>query len=247
MARPALIEIDLSGVKQLEAHYRSFTQAIDTAFPIAVNEAARFALKTSSDAMYKQVAFPPNYLKEPERFEISRFATQSDTTAKIDARGRGTSLYRFAKGNPTPQSTMGWEDEGKVAIKLGLNLSSGVRRRLRAEAASRNEATRLKVGVQVQIKPGGRVVDMPTAFVIGFANSYQVAVRLKGNRLPPGFQKKLMRIDEKYATKKDKDLYVLYGPSVDQVFNEVRADIEPDVVSFAFEEFRRQFFVRLRK
>jgi hypothetical protein len=238
MANKALAEIDLSFIKDIQLHFANTKAAVDAAFPITLNETARKALEIGGKAMVEQVRFPPNYFNEPKRFYIDEFATALNSKAVVSARARGTSLYRFALGSPTPDSTRGWED-GEGAVKLGINTASSVRRKTRKDTGK----TRLRIGVQVEVKPG-HVIDMPTAFVVNFNGNLQVAIKLKNGRFPPGFDKKI--IDAEPLGKRG-DLYVLYGPSVDQVFDKVRGQIEPDVMAFAQAEFRRQFFVRAQK
>lgn len=90
-------------------------------------------------------------------------------------------------------------------------------------------------GARVRIKPGGALAVMRRAFEM---------------RLKSGNRGLVIRTDgeEPYAAyapmplyKGKSDLWLLYGPSTDQVFNTVREDIAPDVAEFVGKEFDRQF------
>lgn len=92
---------------------------------------------------------------------------------------------------------------------------------------------------RVTVKPG-RPIAFPTAFLIrlrrgksltGDSFNVGLAVRLKeGERLKSKY---------KYVPFGG-GLYLLYGPSVDQVFNTVREDITPETTLFLRTEFVRQ-------
>lgn len=91
-------------------------------------------------------------------------------------------------------------------------------------------------GVTVQVQPG-RSVTLPRAFLLTLRNgNIGLAVRLK-----PG---EVMRhtIGAKLITTGPlAGVALLYGPSVDQVFRTVAADITPQVLDGVTTEFLRQF------
>lgn len=61
-----------------------------------------------------------------------------------------------------------------------------------------------------------------------------IAVRLKDGKLPAGLNKKQM-------VQVDGSLYLLYGPSVDQVFRDVRYDVQEPVADVLESSFLRNF------
>jgi hypothetical protein len=100
-----------------------------------------------------------------------------------------------------------------------------------------------KAGLRVEVKPGS-AQRLPGAFLIrlraGNANldtksNLGVAVRTKAGRIPPGY-KPLPIAD---------NLWLLFGPAVDQVFYSARTkqgvanDIAPDMANFMEREFQR--------
>jgi hypothetical protein len=94
-------------------------------------------------------------------------------------------------------------------------------------------------GVTVQIKPG-HSVTLPRAFLLTLRNgNIGLAIRLKpGEILANTIGAKLITSGPLAG------LALLYGPSVDQVFRTVAADITPAVLDDLQTEFLRQF-VRL--
>jgi hypothetical protein len=100
-------------------------------------------------------------------------------------------------------------------------------------------------GVDVTVKPG-RPANMPGAFLIKLkvgskpvtSDDFNIglAVRLKPGE-KPGSKHTMVQFDKLG----DPGLYLLYGPSVDQVFNHVRDIVEPPVMEFLTSEFYRQF------
>lgn len=93
-------------------------------------------------------------------------------------------------------------------------------------------------GVMVSVKPG-RQVKMRRAFFIklkgGGVDGFNtgVAIRLKSGE---PFEGRTKQFD-----KSDSGLYLLYGPSVDQVWTDVKEDILPSILQDTSAEFNRQF------
>lgn len=88
--------------------------------------------------------------------------------------------------------------------------------------------------VQVTVHPG-RQKKMGRAFAVNL-NSGNIGLAI---RLRPG--EKLQNIREFTPIELAKNVYILYGPSVDQVFQGVAVDIEPKVQEELEKEFYRQF------
>ncbi|MEL4071755.1 hypothetical protein WKW50_16545 [Ochrobactrum sp. GPK 3] len=101
-----------------------------------------------------------------------------------------------------------------------------------------------KKGVSVSVKPG-RNVDLPNAFLmklrsgsgnIDTVKNLGLAVRTKRGTRP----------DKAYKPVRVADgLWLLYGPSVDQVFKTVRQDVTPEVERTLEAEFTRLLEVKL--
>ena len=92
-----------------------------------------------------------------------------------------------------------------------------------------------KYGVTVQVKRG-RTRQIKRGFIIRLKNGNKgLAIRLKpGERLSNTTGAKQIGANT--------GLYLLYGPSVDQVFREVGPDKTPEVLAEVEQEFYRQFF-----
>lgn len=128
--------------------------------------------------------------------------------------------------------------------------------RLEARIAARQRPTSLarfsiggaiggRGGVQVRVKGGGATRNMARAFLLRLRQGTQLtedAFNLGlAIRLRPGetIANKRAMVAKQYG--KSGSLYLLYGPSVDQIFREVSAEIAPGVAEAATGEFLRQF------
>lgn len=105
-----------------------------------------------------------------------------------------------------------------------------------------------QVGVQVQVKKGGGIENLRRAFVVQLngdtdtRGNLGLAVRLKPGESLRGRSK---------STKLARNLYLLYGPSVQQVFLDnsgdgVASDMAPVVADKLADEFNRLFDARIR-
>jgi hypothetical protein len=101
-----------------------------------------------------------------------------------------------------------------------------------------------KAGVSIMVKPG-REEFLKESFLmrlsVGSAavttDNFNIGLAV---RLKPGQVLRNRHKAVKFSTR-DPNLYLLYGPSVDQVFNHVRDRIEPAVSKFLTSEFYRNF------
>lgn len=85
----------------------------------------------------------------------------------------------------------------------------------------------------VEVRPGNRE-RMDRAFIIGLSNgNLGLAIRLR-----PGERVENKRKMVSFS-KKDRNLYLLYGPSVDQVFRSVASDVAPGAAEYLEREFTR--------
>lgn len=91
----------------------------------------------------------------------------------------------------------------------------------------------LRKGVRVRVKAGKAGKTMKRAFLLKLKNGNKgLAVRLKRGD-------KMENKGKTYSN--DPGLYLLYGPSVQQVFQSVAPEIEPQVTKDLEREFNRQF------
>lgn len=88
-------------------------------------------------------------------------------------------------------------------------------------------------GVRVKLKGKGAVRQMNKAFMVNLrGGNTGVAIRLKGGQTP----NKAYR-----PVRLDNNLWLLYGPSVDQVFNTVANDKADEISDMVVKKFLRQF------
>lgn len=111
---------------------------------------------------------------------------------------------------------------------------------------NRDIATSRKFGVELGVKRGVAKQRIERAFLVRLragatANNDNFNLGL-AIRLKPG---EALR-NSTAAVKLDKGLYLLYGPSIDQIFREVGPKDAPDILQRIEREFYRQFF-RLTK
>jgi len=94
--------------------------------------------------------------------------------------------------------------------------------------------TPLKTGLTIRIKPG-RTEQLPKAFLMNFRSGYVgLAVRLA-----PG--DRLRNKHSALPLKAGSNVFLLYGPSVDQVFRGVASDISTPLSEALVTEFLRQY------
>lgn len=133
----------------------------------------------------------------------------------------------------------------RIAKKAhGTDLEASIVGRQRATSLARFTTdrdparARRRGGVNVEVKPGAAKF-MKGAFLVRLRagavktdtqHNLGLAIRLK-----PG---QTLR-NKKYATQLDRDVYILYGPSVDQVFRTVSDDMSPDALQYLEREFDR--------
>lgn len=108
------------------------------------------------------------------------------------------------------------------------------------------DATPGKVGVTVNVGKRSGAKKIPKAFAVKLKrgaslseDQYNVGVALRLKNGEPVRNKSRMK--QFGESGKKSTLYLLYAPSVSQVFEEVAVEIEPKVSSFLQREFLRQF------
>jgi hypothetical protein len=207
------LRVELRGLETVERYFSEAPGHARDALRFAVNDAARFAARRASVEIRRQVNFPRNYLGD---------ASNSDARLRITQMAKGGDLTAVISARQRPTS-------------LG-RFASGTP----TFGRSRGK------GARVKVKAGAGYRTIPNSFFLrlraGSSNlgesNIGLAIRLKrGERL----RRRAKGVTGLSAFGKDKNLYLLYGPSVDQVFRSVRDDIAPEVASRAEREFLRQF------
>ncbi len=149
-------------------------------------------------------------------------------------------------------------DPGKGRLKVSRYATAGD---LEGKITARQRGTSLarfviggaipgkRGGVHVQVKPGSARY-MKTAFAIRLRAGQQeaqgaepnigLAIRLKAGETIQNKKRQLIMMQRG----RNSNLYLLYGPSVDQVFRSVREDMIPDAETYLSNEFLRQLELR---
>ena len=135
---------------------------------------------------------------------------------------------------------VGYLEDGRLAVKSRANRSnlqaviSGRDRptSLARFAAGQDESNTRGRGVRVTIK-GGRTVTLKKAFIINLKDGNRgVAIPLPEGQAPSSSQG---------AKRIGRGMWLLYGPSVDQVFAGVADQVLPDLGQMLSNQFLRQF------
>lgn len=180
---------------------------------MAVNEGARFGRAAALREMNSQVMLGKKYL--------------SDNLLIKKAQGNVGEIRAVLTGVQRPVSLARYVASSARAAFLG------------AKKQPKN------MRVRVRTSSTGRV--MPKAFFVRLRSGREfsethfnvgLAIRLK-----PGQQVQGRHISGKPMAKtgSSASVYLLYGPSVDQVFRTVREDVSPDIAIRVRNEFGRQF------
>lgn len=94
---------------------------------------------------------------------------------------------------------------------------------------------RRAAGVVVNVS--GRRKIMPKAFVMNLRNGNEgLAIRL-----PKGQRPSRYKASKPLYSSRDSNVFLLYGPSVQQVFDDVAEDLQPELARYLNTEFLRQF------
>lgn len=190
---------------------------------------------------------------------IGAFPQATRTAARIAlndvAEGEGLAVYRKAINEQ-----IDFEDGYLTSDRLGVtnkatdsDLAVTITGRQRATSLARFargqsvQSTRRK-GVKVKVKRGGAAQLMERAWLVRLnrgssqsRDNFNVGLAI---RLEPG--ERLRNKREVRSVQLDQNVYLLYGPSVDQVFRDVAVTDTPPVLEKVGNEFFRQFF-RLTK
>jgi hypothetical protein len=148
--------------------------------------------------------------------------------------GRTASARRILAEVNFPASYLN-PSEGRLAVTkraAGTSLSAIIKGRDRPTSLARfvrGSKRPFKPGVSVEVKPG-RATFLKRAFIFPLRNgNLGLAVRTKNGPPAKAYKPKPL----------GRGLWLLYGPSVDQVFKSVRDEVAPDLGQRLEDEFNR--------
>ena len=217
MARE-VITVTTRGLKDFEKYLNEFPERTLEAARLSVNDTAKWARTQSSREMRRQVAFPAQYLDSAAdgRLYVSKRAKGNDLEAVITGRHRPTSLARFTSNVPT------------VLRQLSSPGGRGKRSGLKVRVSPGRTKT-MRRAFPLKLRAGNKDID--TDFNVG------IALRLPKGTAPLN---KRRAVPVKSNSQKS-DLYLLYAPSFDQVFQDVAKQFQEPAARRLEAEFLRQF------
>lgn len=191
---------------------------------------------------------------EEARSYFEEFPTLARTAARLainqvaDRQGRKLLMDDMLSQVAWPRSYLN-RDRFSVRKAYNENLEAVITARMRPTSLARFVKGQAAVsagrglgGVRVQVRPG-TTKTMQSAFLMRLRagasmsdTNFNLGLAI---RLKPG--ERILNKTKQSLTQLGHNLYLLYGPSVDQVFRTVAMDRAPDVVSMVQSEFYRQF------
>jgi hypothetical protein len=207
------VSIELRGLDAVERYYREAPAIAREAARFAVNDAAKFGARRASEEIRKQVRFSRTYLGN---------ASNADARLRIRKVAKGGDLEAVITARRRPTSLARFASGTPT---FGRTRGRGPRVKVKPGAGYRT----IKKGFFLRLRAGGSNLDQ---FNVG------LAIRMNPGEVLRNRNKGLTGLK---AFGSSKNLYLLYGPSVDQVFQTVRADIAPRVAAEAEKQFLRQF------
>ena len=191
---------------------------------------------------------------EEARSYFEEFPTIARTAARLsinqvaDRQGRKLLIDEMLSQVAWPRGYLD-RDRFNVRKAYNENLEAVITARMRPTSLARfvrgqaaAAAGRGMGGVRVQVRPGA-TKSMPSAFLMRLRagasmsdTNYNLGLAI---RLKPG--ERILNKTKQSLTQLGHNLYLLYGPSVDQVFRTVAMDRAPEIVSMVETEFYRQF------
>lgn len=171
------------------------------------------------------------------------------------AEGEGLAVYRKAVNEQIdyPDGYLTTDRLGVTNRATDNNLAVTITGRQRATSLARfargqTISSTARKGVRVKVKRGGAAKLMERAWLVRLnkgssadRDNYNLGLAI---RLEPG--ERLRNKKDVRSVQLDQNVYLLYGPSVDQVFRDVAVTDTPPVLEKVGNEFFRQFF-RLTK
>lgn len=162
-------------------------------------------------------------------------------TVNTVAKNTYTELKRKVMSNVNLKASYldGRDGRGKKRLEISQYAKQG---EIVAKLVGRDRATSLarfdarKVGRQITVKVKNRTKIIKSGLLLDFRGNRLVGLRVKKGETIRN--KKLQA--KKVSSSKNTDLYILYGPSVQQVVNQVAPEIIPDIEKKLGREFLRQ-------
>ncbi len=193
------VRIIAEGLTRMKRYLEAAPQLANRAAVLALNQIAeREAPKLLREGIEEETAFPEGYVQP--RIQVTRKAYHHRLEAVLAARGRPTSLARFARGQAP-----GGRQGVRVTVRPGAPVQMNRAFLIRLRAGKQLTDESFNLGLAVRVKPGEKV---------------------EGKRQMTSF---------------GGGLYLLYGPSVDQVMRTVADDKSPAILEALDDEFLRQF------
>lgn len=217
------VEITTRGLDSLLAYFKRLPSIAAEAEVLAVNDGIRFAHTAASRGIRDQVNFPARYLGAAasggnDRLKIVKYAKEGDAEAVLRGRERPTSLARFVVGSKaTGKRTAGRAVRVKVSAKGGAVTMPGAWL-MRLKAGKVLDDDTFNLGLAVRLKSAQSINKRSFVRAFGEAGFGEKPGKLQFGRM-----------------------YMLYGPSVAQVFDDVAVDIEGPVSTRVEAQFVRQF------
>lgn len=207
------VRIELRGLDSVERYFEQAPAVARDALKFAVNGAARFGARRASEEIRKQVRFSRTYLGD---------ASKPDSRLRISQVAKGGDLTAVITARRRPTSLARFATGTPT---FGRSRGRGPRVKIKPGSGYKT----IKNGFFLRLRAGASNLDR---FNTG------LAVRIRAGEMLRNRNKGLVGLQ---PFGKDKNLYLLYGPSVDQVFQTVRQDIAPATAEAAEKEFLRQF------
>jgi hypothetical protein len=187
--------------------------------------------------------------------QLERFPREASKAAKLainDTLDHGRTMAKrqiMSEVNLPASYLDGKSSEGRrlatrKVVRLGQEISGSIIGRRRPTSLYRYEARQLYAPAQkggrkkqgVSVKVDRTTKRIPKAFIMNLkGGNHGVAIRL------PKGQKPNRRWNGKPLYKNNtQNVYLLYGPSVNQVFDDVAEEIRPELNTYLGREFQRQ-------
>lgn len=184
--------------------------------PETVDEASMFAV---NEAITYGQAESSRRIREQVSLSASYIGSATDPNARLRVakKARRGDLEGVIAGRTRPTSL--------AQFMRGAKLGKGGYVKVKVSAAG--AAKRIPNAFPMKLRRGTGVYDPENA-------NEGVAVRLKDGKLPGGMNKKQM-------VQVEGNLYLLYGPSVDQVFRDVRYEVQEPIGDVLESSFLRNY------
>ena len=169
-----------------------------------------------------------------------KIAARASMAINATARRYRTKSSRLIRDEVAfPARYLDSKTDGKLRVRQQASAS-----RLEAAIEGRFDATSLTRFVRGAVTHGrkspklrvspNQITQIPNSFIMNLRNgNHGLAIRLKPGEIIKNKRKMVS------FSRKDKNLYLLYGPSVDQVFRSVAGDVAPEAAAYLEQEFFR--------